>query len=173
MLNVLEAEHYQISKAGDTVISAITPFDSDVLHRCLAEIDAAISATDTTIKETVIDSVKQIALSSFLLADPFKLLDILSWGLNSQDMAAAGVNISYYQETIALLIKGMGVSKVKQEIVMAQEAKLTIVPQPAESRSIGSRRSVIHMAKSQRSKKRKSKFQQYQDLEPLVTGDLG
>ncbi len=172
MLNVLEAEHSQISKAGDTVVSAITPFDSDVLHQCLADIKAAISATDTTIKETVIDSVKQIALSSFLRADPFKLLDILSWGLNSQDMAAAGVNISYYQETISLLIRGMGTPPLKQESVTANEVKLTIVPHPMEIRSIGSRRTVSHMAKSQRNR-RKSKFALLQNLDPIASGDLG
>ncbi len=127
MLNVLEAECYELSQAGDTVISAITPFDADVLHRCLSDIETAISNTDAAIKETVIDSVKQITLSSFLLADPFKLLDILSWGLNPQDMSAAGVNVSYYQETISLLIRGMGIPQVKHQ---TPKVSLAIVPNP-------------------------------------------
>jgi dTDP-4-dehydrorhamnose reductase len=172
MLNVLEAENCQVSGAGDTVISEITPFDTDVLHRCLNNIAAAITTTDTTIKETVIDSVKQIALSSFYQADPFKLLDILSWGLNMQDMAAAGVNISYYQETVSLLIRGIGVPQVKQETVTANEAKLTIVPQPMEVRSIGSRRTANYMAKSQRNR-RNHKFDLPQNLDPIASGDLG
>jgi FlaA1/EpsC-like NDP-sugar epimerase len=174
MLNVLEAENCQVSAAGDTVISQITPYDTDVLHRCLNDIEAAISTTDVTIKETVIDSVKQLALSSFHQADPFKLLDILSWGLNMQDMAAAGVNISYYQETVSLLIRGMGVPQVKSAVVIS-EPILTIVPQPVQQHSIESRRigNVVRLVKS-RHNRHKSRFnQQREDSEQLVTGDLG
>ena len=173
MLNVLEAENCHVSAAGDTVVSQITPYDTDVLHRCLNAIEAAISTTDVTIKETVIDSVKQLALSSFHKADPFKLLDILSWGLNMQDMAAAGVNISYYQETVSLLIRGMGVPPVKQEVVIS-EPKLTIVPQPTQRRSIESRRTggVVRALQSRRDR-HQSRFRQQQDPEQLVTGDLG
>jgi NADP-dependent 3-hydroxy acid dehydrogenase YdfG len=116
MLNVLEADCSEISKAGDTVISAITPFDPAVLDRCLTNIEEAIFSTDTTIKQTVIESVKQIALSSFLLANPFKLLDILSWGINAQDMSAGGVDITYYQEVIALLVRGVGISQLDRKI---------------------------------------------------------
>jgi FlaA1/EpsC-like NDP-sugar epimerase len=171
MLNVLEAEDCQVSAAGDTVVSAITPFDTDVLHRCFNKIEAAISATDTTIKETVIDSVKQIALSSFHQADPFKLLDILSWGLNMQDMAAAGVNIRYYQETVSLLIRGMGVPQ-QQEAVAASKAKLTIVPQqPTQRRSIDRRSgNVVRSIKSRR-ERQNSRFKQQEAA--VVTGDLG
>jgi NADP-dependent 3-hydroxy acid dehydrogenase YdfG len=174
MLNVLEAENCRVSAAGDTVISAITPFDTDVLHRCMNDIAAAITTTDAAIRETVIDSVKQIVLSSFYQADPFKLLDILSWGLNMQDMAAAGVNISYYQETVSLLIQGMGVPKVKQEVVAASEVKLTIVPQPPVRRSIESRRnvSILRSIKSRR-ERQQHRFNQQQDPDRLVTGDLG
>ncbi len=121
MLNVLEAGCSEISKAGDMVISAITPFDPDVVDRCMANIKQAISSTDTDIKQTVIDSIKEIALSSFLLADPFKLLDILGWGINSQEMSEAGVDISYYQETVELLVRGVGVAPVKQVTITASE----------------------------------------------------
>jgi NADP-dependent 3-hydroxy acid dehydrogenase YdfG len=110
MLNVLESGYAQISKAGDTVMSAITPFDPTVLDRCMADIRAAVGSIDTDIKKTVIDSLKQIVLSSFYLADPFKLLDILGWGVNSNEMAAAGVDITYYQETVELLVRGVGIA---------------------------------------------------------------
>jgi FlaA1/EpsC-like NDP-sugar epimerase len=175
MLNVLEAENCQVSAAGDTVISQITPFDTDVLHRCMHQIAAAISTTDTAIRETVIDSVKQLVLSSFYQADPFKLLDILSWGLNMQDMAAAGVNISYYQETISLLIRGMGGAKVQPEVATVCEAKLALVPQPAESRFSNARRtgSFVKLVKSQRERQQSRFKHQQQDADELVTGDLG
>jgi NADP-dependent 3-hydroxy acid dehydrogenase YdfG len=124
MLNVLEAGCSEISKAKDTVISAITPFDPAVVNQCMANIRQAVSSTDTDIKETVIDSVKQIVLSSFLLADPFKLLDILGWGINSEEMSEAGVDISYYQETVALLVQGVGVMKTHQIAVPASTVEL-------------------------------------------------
>jgi FlaA1/EpsC-like NDP-sugar epimerase len=113
MLNVLEAEYSEISAAGDTVIAEITPFDPQVVNRCIANIKQAVLETDTAIKETVIDSVKEIALSAFFLADPFKLLDILGWGINSKEMSEAGVDISYYQDTVALLVRGVGIPKSK------------------------------------------------------------
>ncbi len=125
MLNVLEASHSEISKAGDTVMSAITPFDADVVHQCMENIRQAVSSTDTDIKETVIDAVKEIALSSFFLADPFKLLDILSWGINSKEMSAAGVDITYYQETVALLVRGVGIPPAKQIV-----PKVTVTASP-------------------------------------------
>jgi Polysaccharide biosynthesis protein len=113
MLNVLESGYAEISKAGDTVMSAITPFDPDVVNQCMTDIRAAVRSIDTDIKQTVIDSIKQIALSSFYLADPFKLLDILGWGINSKEMALGGVDITYYQETVALLVRGVGIAPTK------------------------------------------------------------
>ncbi len=133
MLNVLESGYAKTSKAGDTVMSAITPFDPEVVDRCMADIRAAVGSIDTDIKKTVIDSLKEIILSSFYLADPFKLLDILGWGINSDEMSAAGVDITYYQETVELLVRGVGVvpSKVTAtEAVAETETKAEIVESP-------------------------------------------
>ncbi len=111
MLNVLEADCSKISPAGDTVISQIVPFDSRALARCLTKIELAISATDTAIKQTVIDGQKQVALSSFLLADAARLADIIAWGSNTQEMSAAGVDIHYHRDTLTLLMRGMSNSR--------------------------------------------------------------
>jgi NADP-dependent 3-hydroxy acid dehydrogenase YdfG len=112
MLNVLEADLSQISPAGDTVISQIVPFDDRVLARCLTNIKLAIFASDTQIKQTVIDGEKQVALSSFVLADNARLADIIAWGSNIREMSAAGVALHYHRDTLALLIEGMGSTKV-------------------------------------------------------------
>jgi hypothetical protein len=84
----------------------------------MADIRAAVGSVDTDIKKTVIDALKQIVLSSFYLADPFKLLDILGWGINSDEMAVGGVDITYYQETVELLVRGMGV--VPSQVAVTQ-----------------------------------------------------
>ena len=111
MLNVLEADLSKISLAGDTVISQIVPFDNRVLARCLTNIKLAIFSTDRAIKQTLIDGEKQVALSSFLLADTGRLADIIAWGMNPQEMSAAGVDIHYHRDTLALLIGGMSSTK--------------------------------------------------------------
>ncbi len=121
MLNVLETGCSEISKAGDTVMSAITPFDISILHQCMADIRDAVKSTDTDIKKTVIDSIEQIALSSFQLADPFKLLDILGWGINSLEMELGGVDITYYKETVRLLVRGVGLPPARRVIVETVE----------------------------------------------------
>jgi NADP-dependent 3-hydroxy acid dehydrogenase YdfG len=134
MLNVLESGYAQTSKAGDTVMSAITPFDPEVVDRCMADIRAAVGSIDTDIKKTVIDSLKQIILSSFYLADPFKLLDILGWGINSDEMSAAGVDITYYQETVELLVRGVGIAPSQvtvTEAVTESEVEAVTVELPS------------------------------------------
>jgi hypothetical protein len=126
MLNVLEADCSVISHHGDMVISEIIPFDSSALAATISNIKAAIANVDVemspavaiaqnaTIKQTVIDGLKNIALSSFLRADSFRLIDILSWGINTEEMTAGGVDLSYYQETIELLVKGAKVPRHKR-----------------------------------------------------------
>jgi NADP-dependent 3-hydroxy acid dehydrogenase YdfG len=182
MLNVLEADGSQISKFGDMVISAITPFDPDVLDRAIANIKAAIVSTDAAIKQTVIDGQKQIILSSFLRADPTKLLDILKWGINSKEMAAAGVDISYYQETIELLVMGMRIPQIRPELPSSNLIELpfpTIAPtilQPIgvtnsnlfEERNLGD---VTRIIKTNYKRVHKNRFKQKKALEPIVSSE--
>ncbi len=126
MLNVLEADCSTISQHGDMVISEIIPFDPNALKQALSNLKAAIVnagveisptvtiAQNAAIKQTVIDGLKNIALSSFMRADSFRLIDILSWGINTEEMTAGGVDLSYYQETIELLVKGAKIPRHKR-----------------------------------------------------------
>jgi Polysaccharide biosynthesis protein len=185
MLNVLEADWSEISQSGDMVISAITPFDSAVLHQAIVRIEQAIISGDAMIKQTVIDSEKEIVLSSFLRADSAKLLDILRWGVNSKEMAAAGVDISYYQETIELLIMGMRIPKVRQEIPVANAIESSfpaIVPnllQPiaAASGKLFEERRSSDLSQpikiSSRVHKTRFKFKHKKALDSIVSGDTG
>jgi nucleoside-diphosphate-sugar epimerase len=108
MLNVLEGIHSQVEAASNTVMAPIIPFESAVLAKSLAQIEQAMVSNDTDTRQAVIQAVKDIALSSFRLADPHVLLDILNWGTNLCELDAAGVDLSYHQETIDLLIAGIG-----------------------------------------------------------------
>jgi nucleoside-diphosphate-sugar epimerase len=135
MLNVLEADNSEISPAGDTVISQIVPFDDRVLARCLTNINRAIVSTDTAIKQTVIAGEKEVALSSFVLADAARLADIITWGTNHQEMSAAGVDIHYHRDTLELLTRGMSSTKVTiapGEVTTTESIPLTI-PVPTEN----------------------------------------
>ncbi len=129
MLNVLEADNSKISPAGDTVISQIVPFDDRVLARCLTNIKRAIVSTDAAIKQTVIAGEKEVALSSFLLADAARLDDIITWGTNTQEMSAAGVDIHYHRDTLELLSRGMSSTKVTiapSEVTTTESIPVTI-----------------------------------------------
>jgi nucleoside-diphosphate-sugar epimerase len=106
MLNVLEGINSQVDAASNTVTAPIIPFDGAVLAQALAQIQQASVAADT--RQAVIQGVKNVALSSFWLADPHLLLDILNWGTNVCELDAAGVDMTYHQETIDLLIAGIG-----------------------------------------------------------------
>jgi nucleoside-diphosphate-sugar epimerase len=107
MLNVLESELGKVCPATNTVNFALTGFDAEVLHHCVEEIRQAIEVDDTAIRQTTIGGLKKIVLSSFHQAAPHKLLDILNWGTNPQELAAAGIDSSYHQDTIDLLVTGM------------------------------------------------------------------
>jgi NADP-dependent 3-hydroxy acid dehydrogenase YdfG len=135
MLNVLEADLSEIAPAGDTVIGQIVPFDDRVLARCLTDIKLAIFASDIKIKQTVIDGEKQVALSSFLLADPARLADIIAWGSNVREMSAAGVDLHYHRDTLALLIAGMNSTRVTGSPleVTTTEPFPVIIPEPIDS----------------------------------------
>jgi hypothetical protein len=111
MLNVLEGIHSQVEAASNTVTAPISPFDSAVLAKTLRQIEQAIATTDTDTRQAVIQGVKDVALSSFHYADPHLLLDILNWGTNLYELDAAGVDISYHQETIDLLVAGIGLQQ--------------------------------------------------------------
>lgn len=85
MLNVLEADRSEISQARDMVISETIPFDADILDRSISQIEAALVSTDSKIEQTVIESQKEIVLSSFVRANPVWLLDILKWGVSAAE----------------------------------------------------------------------------------------
>lgn len=108
MLNVLEGVHSVVEAASNTVTAPMIPFDSLVLAKSLAQIEQAMIANDADTRQAVIQAGKDIALSSFCLADPHLLLDILNWGTNICELDAAGVDIAYHQETIDLLVGGIG-----------------------------------------------------------------
>jgi dTDP-4-dehydrorhamnose reductase len=115
MLNVLEADISEISQAGDMVISETIPFEPDILERSISNIKAVITSTDTKIKQTVIDSQKEIVLSSFMRANPLRLLDILKWGVSGAEKSAGGVDLSYDREIVALLLKGVNIDRCQRE----------------------------------------------------------
>ncbi len=108
MLNVLEGVNGKVDAASNTVTAPLIPFDSTVLAHSLAQIKQAILANDVDTRQAVIQAVKDVALSSFCLTDPHLLVDILNWGTNVCELDAAGVDMSYHQETISLLIAGIG-----------------------------------------------------------------
>ena len=85
MLNVLEADRSEISQARDMVISETIPFDADILDRSISQIEAALVSTDSKIEQTVIESQKEIVLSSFVRANPVWLLDIFKWDVSAAE----------------------------------------------------------------------------------------
>jgi Polysaccharide biosynthesis protein len=108
MLNVLEGIHSRVEAASNTVTAPMIPFHSQVLAKSLAQIEQAMVTNDADTRQAVIQAGKNIALSSFCLADPHLLLDILNWGTNICELDAAGVDMAYHQETIDLLVAGIG-----------------------------------------------------------------
>jgi NADP-dependent 3-hydroxy acid dehydrogenase YdfG len=142
MLNVLEGIHAQVDAASNTVTAPMIPFDSNVLAKTLAQIQQASITTDADTRQAVIQGVKDIALSSFRLADPHILLDILNWGTNVCELDAAGVDMSYHQDTIDLLVAGIGLcdqtkvpvklpfSNLANQIATKNESSLLINLQP-------------------------------------------
>jgi Polysaccharide biosynthesis protein len=141
MLNVLEGVHSKVDAASNTVTAPISPFDGAVLAQTLAQIKQAIT-TDADTRQAVIQGVKDIALSSFCLADPHLLVDILNWGTNICELEAAGVDSSYHQDTIDLLVAGIGladiaktsfklpVANMSHRISAKSESRLLIEMQP-------------------------------------------
>jgi NADP-dependent 3-hydroxy acid dehydrogenase YdfG len=110
MLNVLEGINAKVDAASNTVTAPIIPFDNIVLVHALAQIQRVSITTDADTRQAVVQGVKDIALSSFCLADPHLLVDILNWGTNVCELDAAGVDMTYHQDTIDLLVAGIGLS---------------------------------------------------------------
>jgi NADP-dependent 3-hydroxy acid dehydrogenase YdfG len=125
MLNVLEGVNGQVDAASNTVTAPIIPFDSAVLAQALSKIQQASITTDADTRQAVIQGVKDIALSSFCLADPHLLVDILNWGTNVCELDAAGVDISYHQDTIDLLVAGIGLCDQAKAPIKLQFSKLS------------------------------------------------
>jgi hypothetical protein len=171
MLNVLEADLSEISAVGDTVISQIIPFDALVLARCLTNIKLAIFATDTQIKETVIDGEKQVALSSFLVADVARLADIVAWGSNVREMSAAGVDLHYHRDTLALLIEGMNSTRVAGIPVEVRNIEpIPIIIAPNDDWEPG-RQLDRERGKKLVPTRQKQRFNPKKELDPIVTGE--
>jgi NADP-dependent 3-hydroxy acid dehydrogenase YdfG len=108
MLNVIEGVKGKVDAASNTVTAPVIPFDATVLAHTLAQIKQASITTDADTRQAVIQGVKDVALSSFRLTDPHLLVDILNWGTNVCELDAAGVDMSYHQDTIDLLVAGIG-----------------------------------------------------------------
>jgi NADP-dependent 3-hydroxy acid dehydrogenase YdfG len=142
MLNVLEGVHGKVDAASNTVTAPISPFDGAVLAQTLAQVKQAINTTDANTRQTVIQGVKDIALSSFCLADPHLLVDILNWGTNICELEAAGVDSSYHQDTIDLLVAGISLTNTAKtsfklpaanmpnKISAQSESRFLVEPQP-------------------------------------------
>ncbi|WP_373541029.1 polysaccharide biosynthesis protein [Chamaesiphon sp.] len=171
MLNVLEADGSEISPTGDVVISEIIPFDAEVLQQSIANIRAAIGSNDLTLKQTVIDSEKAIALSSFGGANPLRLLDILKWGVNVEQKSTVGAELSGDPEIVALLQKGVEIAR-SAETVKLGRALLTsaIMPAPISPSADRNLSDLLPLHKHRRTGTNQRKCKK--DLDP-VTGDLG
>jgi nucleoside-diphosphate-sugar epimerase len=122
MFNVLEGIYSQVDAASNTATAPISPFDGAVLAQAVDRIQQASITTDADTRQAVIQGVKDVALSSFCLADPHLLLDILNWGTNVCELDAAGVDMSYHQDTIDLLVAGIGLC----DIGLCDQAKASI-----------------------------------------------
>jgi Polysaccharide biosynthesis protein len=167
MLNVLEADGSQISQSGDLVISEIMPFDTAILQRSIANIRAAIGTNDLTLKQTVIDSEKAIALSSFRRANPQRLRDILRWGLNEEKKLAVGVNLSDDREIVELLTKGIEIASPEERLRQRNERKtakldtiaspVPIPMPPSTDRNVGD---LLHLSNNRRTATDKRKGKQ-------------
>jgi NADP-dependent 3-hydroxy acid dehydrogenase YdfG len=125
MLNVLEGVNSKADAASNTVTAPMIPFDSAVLAHSLTQIQQAIVTNDADTRQAVIQGVKDIALSSFRLADPHLLIDILNWGTNVCELDAAGVDMSYHQDTIDLLVAGIGLCDQAKAPIKLQFSKLS------------------------------------------------
>jgi glycosyltransferase involved in cell wall biosynthesis len=53
------------------------------------------------------DGIKQLAISSFQLASPTQLLDILGWGIDPEYLQQPGVDVDYYHEFAELILAGL------------------------------------------------------------------
>ncbi|WP_373546843.1 hypothetical protein [Chamaesiphon sp.] len=169
MLNVLEADRSEISQAGDMVISETIPFDPDILDRAISNIKAALASTDAKIEQTVIDSQKEIVLSSFVRANPLRLLDILKWGVSAVEKSAGGVDLSYDREIVELLLKGVDIARcpweTKLDLLQSLHPVVSVSIQPIEQRRSGN---LLQRRKKYRVSKNRLKGK---NLDP-VTGDL-
>jgi glycosyltransferase involved in cell wall biosynthesis/nucleoside-diphosphate-sugar epimerase len=107
MLNVLEIDTSYLSPARDTVVSSVHPFSSQLLSKCLDQIKRASFSSDSAFKAVLNNTVKEVATSIFCLANPSKLLDILSWGIDPQYLAKSDVDANYYHDFAELLLAGI------------------------------------------------------------------
>ncbi len=167
MLNVLEADCSHIAPAGDTVISQIVPFDERVLARCLTNIKLAIFSTDIAIKQTVIDGEKQVALSSFMLADDARLNDIIGWGTHDRGISATGADLDEHRDTLALLVRGTSKPQAKAASVAAPAIVIDFQLVREEERRVN-----LERVKKFSRNYSKDRFGSKKDLDPIVTGDL-
>jgi N,N'-diacetylbacillosaminyl-diphospho-undecaprenol alpha-1,3-N-acetylgalactosaminyltransferase len=107
MLNVLEVQDSQLSPAKDMVIAELHPYSSKVLATCMTKIKDAMVEADLAIRTALSNGVKQMAISSFRLANPIELLDIIGWGIDPEQLAQPGVDRAYYHEFAELLLAGL------------------------------------------------------------------
>ncbi len=107
MLNVLEVENSYLSPAQDTVVSTLHPFSSPQLVESFKNICDASTGSDTAFKATLNQAVKKMAISTFCMANPDRLLDILGWGINPAQLATVDIDTDYYHEFAELLLEGL------------------------------------------------------------------
>ncbi len=107
MLNVLEIDTSDLSPARDTVVSNLHPFSSQLLSKYLDKIKRASLSSDAAFKAVLNNTVKEICISSFRLANPSKLLDILGWGIDPQYLVKSDVDANYFHDFAELLLAGL------------------------------------------------------------------
>jgi nucleoside-diphosphate-sugar epimerase/glycosyltransferase involved in cell wall biosynthesis len=107
MLNVLEVQNSQLSPVKDMVIAELHPYSSQLLDGCMQQIKDAMVAADLAIREALSNGVKQMAISSFRLANPHNILNILGWGIDPEQLAQPDVDLAYFHEFAELLLAGL------------------------------------------------------------------
>jgi FlaA1/EpsC-like NDP-sugar epimerase len=142
MLNVLEVQDSQLALDLDMVIAELHPYCSQSLNLCMNQIEKSMSSAELMIREALNDGMKQMAISTFRLANPLILLDILGWGIDPDYLAQPGVDLSYYHEFADLILAGLADRRESIDPTSLSERTLAAIRYLQEARN--EHISVIH-----------------------------
>jgi hypothetical protein len=111
LVNALETSlNARVSSSGDMIVAEGFPFSTATLEQHIAILQSITYSPGTTpilIKHHLAEAVREIAHSSFLYASPERLLKILRWGVNPKQVERRELNVSLYEDTIALLVRSL------------------------------------------------------------------